>query len=550
MLLLFGGIALAPGVAAAADDNALVQADEATLREGDIGTDGPALLDYFRKQTLSEAERGRLARTVRKLGDHSFRVREKATVDLLGAGRAAVPFLRKAINDSDPEIARRARSCLQSLETGTYIARSLAAARLLGVRRPDGAVEVILNYLPYADDEQVEEELVAALEKVAVVDGKIDAQLPAALRDKADLRRAAAARVVGRFGDTGQRAAVHPLLADGDARVRFWAAQGLIAGRDKQGVPALIGLLTDGPTNLAWRAEDLLYRIAGDHAPAVSLGANNAERRKCRDKWAAWWRDHQAGVDLARLDLENRLLGLTLFVAYDGYPGGRIWETGPDGKERWHIEHIQGCIDAQVLPGERLLVAEHGAQRVTERNFKGDILWEYHVRTSPVSCQRLPGGNTFIGTYSEVMEVTPDKKVLYTYPCARGSSFCAQKLRNGHIVYVTMNGALLVELDRDGKEVRTLNVGAAVGWATVEALPTGGFLVAQGNSCKVVEFDAAGRAVWECTAVPSPNAATRLPNGNTLVCSNNEHHVMEVNRAGRVVWQIKLKGRPFRVRRR
>jgi hypothetical protein len=41
-----------------------------------------------------------------------------------------------------------------------------------------------------------------------------------------------------------------------------------------------------------------------------------------------------------------------------------------------------------------------------------------------------------------------------------------------------------------------------------------------------------------------------LPNGNTLVCSNNERHVMEVNRAGKVVWQVKLDGRPFRVRRR
>ncbi len=553
-LLVIGGFVLglvAPRVLAALPADPQVEMDEGTLRDAHIGTDGPALLRYFRKQTLSRADHRRLAATVRKLGDPAFRTREKATGDLLDAGGAAVPFLRAALKDSDPEIARRARYCLQSIETGTFVARGMAAARLLGVRRPPGATEVILNYLPYADNEQVEDELVASLEKVGVKAGKVDPLLLAALSEPAAVRRAAAAQVVGHFGSDTQRAAVHKSLTDPDARVRLWAAQGLLAGRDRQAVPTLVALLSDAPPSLAWRAEDLLCRLAAERAPPVSLGGNNTERRKCRDAWAAWWRDHQASVDLSRVNLESRLLGLTLFVAYDGYSGGgRIWEAGPDGKERWRIDNIQGCIDAQVLPGNRVLIAEHSGQRVTERNFKGEILWQHRVNNSPVSCQRLPNGNTFIGTYNEVLEVTRDGHEVYRYPCAHGSSFCAQKLRNGHIVYITMNGAQLVELDNARKEVRTVNVGAAVGWATVEALPTGGFLVAQGNSSKVIELDAGGKIVWECNSVPSPNAATRLPNGNTLICSNNERHVMEVNRAGKVVWQVKLEGRPFRVRRR
>jgi hypothetical protein len=327
----------------------------------------------------------------------------------------------------------------------------------------------------------------------------------------------------------------------------------LIAGRDKRGVPGLISLLGEEASLVAWQAEDLLYRIAADEAPPVAgKPGDNADRQKRQEAWTAWWRDHEARVDLARLDLEHHLLGLTLIVAYDGFPmGGRIWESGADGKVRWMIDKdLLGPIDAHVLPGNRVLIAEHQANRVTERNFKGEILWQHRVTTSPVSCQRLANGNTFIGTYNELLEVTRDGKVLYTYPCAKGSSFCAQKLRNGHIIYITMNGGLVIELDSKGKEVRTINVGQAVGWATVEQLPGGGFLVAQGNSAKVVEFDAAGRKVWECASVPSPNGATRLPNGNTLVCSNNEKHVMEVNRAGKVVWKQNLEGRPFRIRRR
>jgi hypothetical protein len=552
-VVLFGGIALVLVSAARGDElNVQVEADEATLRDAGIRVDGLSLLQFFRAQTLSVAQRARLQTTVRQLGDPSFRARERATADLLVAGRGALPYLRPALSDPDLEIARRARYCLQAIESSAFVARGLAAARLLAVRRPEGAVDVILNYLPDADDEQLEEDLIAALEKVGARDGKVDPRLSAALRDKVPLRRAAAAQVVGRFGTVPQRADARSRLTDRDPRVRWGAAQGLIAGQDKDAVPTVIGLLVEAPQALAWRAEELLCRIAGEQSPAVSLGAGNvAERRKCHNAWAEWWRTHKDGVDLAKVSLEQRLLGLTLFVAYDGFPGGgRLWEAGPDGKPRWQIDNVQGCIDAHVLPGNRVLIAEHGAQRVTERNFKGDVLWQHHVSNSPVSVQRLPNGNTFIGTYNEILEVTRSGKVLYTYPCTKGTSFCSQKLRNGHIVYITMNGAQLVELDANGHEVRTLHVGAAVGWATVESLPSGGFLVAQGNSSKVVEVDAAGKVVWQCASVPSPNAATRLPNGNTLVCSNNERHVMEVTRAGKIVWQVKLEGRPFRVRRR
>ena len=44
-----------------------------------------------------------------------------------------------------------------------------------------------------------------------------------------------------------------------------------------------------------------IYRLAEDkNPPQVSLGTEEATRKKCRDAWAAWWRDHADKVDLAR----------------------------------------------------------------------------------------------------------------------------------------------------------------------------------------------------------------------------------------------------------
>lgn len=57
---------------------------------------------------------------VRKLGDPSYSVREKATAALWASGKAAIPALRKAALDPSPEVARRARGVLGRFEWFDY----------------------------------------------------------------------------------------------------------------------------------------------------------------------------------------------------------------------------------------------------------------------------------------------------------------------------------------------------------------------------------------------------------------------------------------------
>ena len=83
----------------------------------------------------------------------------------------------------------------------------------------------------------------------------------------------------------------------------------------------------------------------------------------------------------------------------------------------------------------------------------------------------------------------------------------------------------------------------------MEVLPGGRFLIPITAAGKVVEFNGAGKSLWECP-VANPTAATRLANGNTLICSNHDKRVLEVDRAGKVIWEQHLEGRPFRVHRR
>ena len=341
-----------------------------------------------------------------------------------------------------------------------------------------------------------------------------------------------------------------PLLDDGDARVRFSAATGLVRAGDKVAVRTLIVLVEKGTPALAWQAEDVLWRIAGPEARLPALGPD-ADGAKCRRAWEDWWKQKGAGVDLSKLNLDEAERGITLICDVNGSrPGsdGSVWECGRDGKVTWRYDQLAGPIDAHLLPGGKLLIAEHRGNRVAERDRKGTILWETKTRSNPVSCQRLPNGNTFVATHDELLEVTRDGKSVFSRrPGQR--IYSATKLRNGHIIYVHSNNAV-VELDEAGKEVRSVPCPNTSIWAGVELLPNGHVLVGLYGSNKVLELDPAGKTQWEANVL-TPTYPVRLRNGHTLVPSPNANRVVELDRAGKEVWSAKSEGsaRPFRVRR-
>jgi hypothetical protein len=544
------GLLLTTNPGAEPADELSVAADEATLKSAGLAIDGPGLLEIIRQRTPSETERERLANLVRQLGDPLFIAREQASTDLRTAARAALPFLRPALHDPDPEIAQRARRCLEAIEASPAITQMLAAIRLTGFHNPPGTAGVLLNYLPFAEDELLEEEALTVLGQMGMRQNQADPALLAAIKDSAPLRRAAAGLALGRVPDGDVWMQVRPLLTDADPRVRFRTAQGLIAGRHKEAVPALVELIAQAPPALAWNAEDLLNRIAGEQAPAVALGpAGDNERRAAREAWTAWWRANGEKLDLAGIDAESRQLGLTLIVAFDGYNNGqgRVWEIGRDGKTRWEINGVNRPVDAQVVPGNRVLIAEQGGRQVSERDLQGQVVWQHAVSGNLVSCQRLPGGNTFIATNTHLYEVGRDGKTAVTYTGHKGTVYNARKLRNGNILYISSD-EILTELDPRGKTVRTFKVSiSGIGLLKPQELPGGRFLV--GQVPRVVELDAQGNVVWEA-AQGGLTAVQRLANGNILGCSNTSKRVVELDRTGKLLWEEKLTGTPFQVHRR
>jgi HEAT repeat protein len=435
---------LVPFASAQSTDAEQLATDQQILKQANVEVDDAGLLEYFRKRTLRDADRENVRAMVRKLGDEVFVVRNRTTNDLIAMGTTARPALQEVLNDPDLEIARRATSCLDAIEKGLNPAASQAAARMLARRKSPGATEALLGFLPFAEDESVADETRAALTALAVRDGKPDKVLLDATADRLPVRRAAAVEALLR-GKAMEPAEGRKYLTDADATVRLAAALALAQRHEKEAVPVLIALLTELPRERAWQIEDVLCRLAGEQAPAVSLGSDDTARQQCRDAWAGWWQKNAEKADLTHLSDGQRMLGFTVVTALDQRNTGKVYEIGMDGKVRWKIDKLQFPMDAQVLPGERVLIAEMNGNRVTERDFKGKVLWEKNF-PMPLSVQRLPNGNTFVAGRNGLVEYDRAGKEVFKHERGDYSIFGGVKLRNGEYGMVTQFGTF-VRLD-------------------------------------------------------------------------------------------------------
>ena len=180
----------------------------------------------------------------------------------------------------------------------------------------------------------------------------------------------------------------------------------------------------------------------------------------------------------------------------------------------------------------------------------GKVVWEYPAEMSR-DVWRLPNGNVLFcyndnydgqrnDNPSGVMEVTPDKKIVFHFKTT-GQVWACQRLTNGNtLVGAASQGKLLV-VDPLGSVVKTIILRNKPGHSCLRyarVLPNGNFLVAEESSHTVCEYDAEGALVREIVTEFLPFAAVRLANGNTLI--SGQFGIVEVDPAGKNVWRLNV----------
>jgi hypothetical protein len=176
-----------------------VAEDEATLTKAGVGADRAALLAFLEKHTPDPVKEARATALVRRLGDETFEVREKAVEDLVALGGVAMPHLERALKDEDAERVRLARACLERLIPRHDTRVLTAAVRQVARGRFEGGTAALLKLLPGLD-EATTRELRTALVLLAEREDGPDPVLVAALKDANPAIRAAAEAVLGNDG--------------------------------------------------------------------------------------------------------------------------------------------------------------------------------------------------------------------------------------------------------------------------------------------------------------------------------------------------------------
>jgi hypothetical protein len=194
--------------------------------------------------------------------------------------------------------------------------------------------------LPWAGDDGVEEAALAALLTADKKESKEREKLVAVLSDPAASRRAAAALLLGRAGDAAQRAAVRARLRDPDAKVRLRAAQGLLAARQRDAVPALLALLASESPAIVHEADDALAHLAGAQAPRTAPGVDATSRKQCQAAWEKWWRDKRDKLDLTTAEVEPLLRN----------PDRRAREVGQRFLDALCAGDAEGALRASDVP--------------------------------------------------------------------------------------------------------------------------------------------------------------------------------------------------------
>ncbi len=578
-VLALGGLVLALP-AGRAEAQGSLNFDESILKAGGVGPDDASLLEYLRGRAPVGADPANVELLVQQLGSKKFAERERAARVLVQQGARVLPWLHKGKQVADKEAAKRAAACIEEIERpDPYLNVMPAVIRTVVKRRPPGAVEALLQYLPFAPDESLEEEALYALYALALRDGKLEPALVKALGDPLPARRAAAGCIVGRRGDEKQRQAVRKLLEDGSPLVRLRAAQGLLAGGDKSGLAALVVLVAEPDIPLAWQAEELLHWVAGDEAPAAKVGAGSAEQRqKCRAAWQAWWQHHGAKVDLAQLMQHPRRPGLLLATR----PGSTfgIELLGCDGQPRFQLS-LPKCFEPVYwLSGGRLLVGAKEASDdpypsdgVAVYDLHGKLLWSRGRR--PAVCQPLPNGSIFLSAdqwlcnppLTNKWVFGPTGKEVFRHHCheqevkqasdtflglksayhlGNGQLLCLANRRRGvadpwEIGLLDMKSGKPVRRAQTAKFERTNRVETV----SARAMPDGSWAIlavrerteGEGQGYRlhrtVEEWDLDGKVVkqwsWQWYS------ATWLRNGNLLL---RDYRLFEQDHKGKVLWEV------------
>jgi len=270
--------------------------------------------------------------------------------------------------------------------------------------------------------------------------------------------------------------------------------------------------------------------------PAVALETTTEE---------AVYIDYQEDFKINHPNFFDLLPTGNLLICRVGYQKPAVAEVTLDGQEVWSFPGIQ-ANSALCLANGNYLLADSGAPgppyipRVCEVSPQGNMVWEYRFSSlaqAPRYAERLANGHTLITLPFKIIEVTPAKKVVWSYgwgkpvpPGIPGHLACpvqATRLANGN--------TLVVDRGLVGGRVFELTPQKQIVWQ----YGTGTYPILEPSSQKPVS---------KSGYLKQPVCAVKLPDGHTLISDLGAQALITLSRDGKLIntvsWRSSLTALP------
>jgi len=193
-----------------------------------------------------------------------------------------------------------------------------------------------------------------------------------------------------------------------------------------------------------------------------------------------------------------------------------------------------------------LLMQYTPSNKIIELSREGKVVWEHPVPSLSVMFERLKNGNiiyAYGGNPTGVQEVDREHRIVWNYVAKCEQVMGFSRLPNGNIVVGMQGPCQAVEVNRKGKEVRTVPLTTFEKPAhrqlrSLHKLKNGNILACHEADATVREVTPDGKVVWEYPGVENVFEATRLKNGNTLIGCGTLAKIIEVTPDKKIVWEF------------
>ena len=224
---------------------------------------------------------------------------------------------------------------------------------------------------------------------------------------------------------------------------------------------------------------------------------------------------------------------------------GRVLLMGEKGGILWEINNLNSPNDAKFNQG-RVLISEAGNNRVTERDIRGNVLWEKQIQ-NPFYVQKTSNGNIFIAARNEILELDSKGKEIFKHSVS-GQTILAARKSGPTEYHVLQYSGNLVKINSKGSELSKVIIPFPTNFGLNGAtlLADGKILVSIPTINKIMEFSDRGNLLHEYDST-APGIATRNMDGTILASNLQANKLVKIRRDGKVLWETPPgKFKPFK----